>query len=294
MTREGRENLAGWVWVSPWVIGFGVFMLLPMAMSLYYSFTEYPMLEGPVWVGAENYARMLGDGTFWKTLWNTAWYGAVVIPLATALSLVIAGMLTSKVRAGGLFQAAVFIPTLVPLVASAMIWMWLFNGRHGLVNRALGLVGVDGPVWLERAGWAACALVIIALWGVGQQVMIYCAALREVPESLYEAADLDGMGPVRRFVSVTLPMISPVILFNVITLTIGTLQVFALPLALFQNSKGGPGQVGYFYTMYMFDKAFADGEMGYASALAWVQLVLVLGLTWLMFKVSGRVVHTRG
>lgn len=292
--RDRRENLAGWLWVSPWVAGFAVFMLAPMGMSLYYSFTEYPMLEAPVWIGLASYARMLGDAKFWGALWNTAWYALAAIPLCTALAVGIAAMLAKRTRMVGFFQAAIFLPTLVPMIASAMVWMWLFNGEYGLINQLLGRVGISGPSWLFDKFWAAAALVFIALWGVGQQVLVYVAALKDVPEQMYEAADIDGMGPLRKFFNVTLPMISPVILFNVITLTIGVLQVFALPLALFQKNKGGPGGVANFYTSYMYDKAFIDGEMGYACALAWVQFIIVLALTGLMFAVSRRSVHYRG
>lgn len=292
--RDRRENLAGWLWVSPWVAGFAVFMLAPMGMSLYYSFTEYPMLEAPVWIGLASYARMLGDAKFWGALWNTAWYALAAIPLCTALAVGIAAMLAKRTRMVGFFQAAIFLPTLVPMIASAMVWMWLFNGEYGLINQLLGRVGIAGPSWLFDKFWAAAALVFIALWGVGQQVLVYVAALKDVPEQMYEAADIDGMGPLRKFFNVTLPMISPVILFNVITLTIGVLQVFALPLALFQKNKGGPGGVANFYTSYMYDKAFIDGEMGYACALAWVQFLIVLALTGLMFAVSRRSVHYRG
>jgi multiple sugar transport system permease protein len=275
-------------------VGFAVFMLAPMGMSLYYSFTEYPMLEAPVWIGLASYARMLGDAKFWGAMWNTAWYALAAIPLCTALAVGIAAMLAKRTRMVGFFQAAIFLPTLVPMIASAMVWMWLFNGEYGLINQLLGRIGIAGPSWLFDKFWAAAALVFIALWGVGQQVLVYVAALKDVPEQMYEAADIDGMGPLRKFFNVTLPMISPVILFNVITLTIGVLQVFALPLALFQKNKGGPGGVANFYTSYMYDKAFIDGEMGYACALAWVQFLIVLALTGLMFAVSRRSVHYRG
>jgi multiple sugar transport system permease protein len=291
---DRRENLTGLLWISPWILGFAAFMLLPAGMSLYYSFTEYPMLEAPVWVGLENYARMLTDEKFWAAVWNTAWYAILAIPLSTALALALAAMLAKRTRFVGFFQAAIFLPTLVPMIAAAMIWMWLFNAEYGLVNRMLNAVGLPTPSWLFEKVPAAAALILIALWGVGQQVLIYVAALKDVPEQYYEAADLDGMGPLRKFRHVTLPMISPVILFNVITLTIGTLQIFALPLALFQKNVGGPGGVANFYTSHLYNKAFIDGEMGYASALAWVQLLIVLALTGLMFLVSRRTVHYRG
>ena len=293
MKASTRHVLTGLLWISPWLVGFGAFMLLPVAMSLYYSLTDYPLLEPPLFIGGGNYGRMLTDEVFHKTLVNTLIYAGASIPLSTALALGIAALLNRKMRLGGFFQAAVFVPTLVPMVAAAMVWMWLFNGEYGLINRLLGAVGVDGPNWLLDRHWAMPALIIMSLWGVGQAVVLYLAALKDVPEQLYEAADLDGMGPVRRFFNVTLPMISPVVLFNVITLTIGTFQVFAIPWIIFQKDKGGPGQSGYFYTMYLYDNAVTYGQMGYATALAWVQLLIILGLTALMFALSRRFVHYR-
>lgn len=288
------DTLAGWLWVSPWVVGFLAFLLIPVLMSLYYSFTDYPLLEPPLWTGASNYIRMLHDDVFLGALNRTLLYAAVSIPVSTALALVIAGLLNAKVRAGGFFQAAVFVPTLVPMAASAMIWLWLLNGEHGLFNRALRALGLPGPNWLTDRSWAMPALVLISLWGVGQAVVLYLAALREVPEQLYEAAAIDGMGPIRRFWSVTLPMISPVILFNVVTLLIGTMQFFVVPYIITKATPGGDPRAMYFFTMYLYDNAFVYGQMGYASAQAWVQLLIILALTGAMFFFSKRFVHYRG
>lgn len=305
MAGPGRASVwRGLLWISPWLLGFIAFMLIPMAMSLRTSFTDEPLIEAALPVGLDNYRQLLTDRTFHKTLVNTIVYCAASIPLCTALALVIAALLNNRVRAHGFFQACVFVPTLVPLIASAMIWMWLFNGEYGLVNRLLGLVWplvqlVTGtaeqrpPNWLFDPDWAMAAVVIVSLWGIGQAVTIYLAALRQIPESLYEAAELDGMTPVRKFFAITLPMLSPVILFNVITLTIASFQVFAVPYVIFQQDKGGPGQSAYFYTHYLYDNAFIYGKMGYASAMAWIQLLIILALTGLMFLVSRKVVYYR-
>lgn len=296
-----RRNLAGWLWISPWLVGFIAFMLIPMALSLYYSFCDYPLLEPPLFTGLDNYKAMLSDELFLSALWRTTQYCLLFIPLATVLSLVIAGLLNQKVKAGGFFQAAVFLPTLVPMAASAMVWLWLFNGQYGLINRALALVNralpfvhIKGPGWLTEQSWAMPAILIISLWGIGQAVVVYLAAMKEVPDQLYEAAALDGMGPIRRFTTVTLPMISPVILFNVITLLIGSMQVFAIPYIIAKAAPGGNPRAMYFYTMYMYDNAFVYGKMGYASAQAWLQLVIVLVLTALTFFFSKKFVHYRG
>ncbi|MCA3004209.1 MAG: sugar ABC transporter permease [Planctomycetaceae bacterium] len=291
--RALRRELTGWLWVSPWLVGASVFMFLPMGMSLWYSLSDYPLIESPIWTGMGNYQRMMDDPVFWRVVRNTALFGAVSIPLCTVAAVTLAALLAGRVRFSRGFQAAVFLPTLVPLVASAMVWMWLFNGEYGLINRVLAAVGIDGPTWLVDARWVLPTMVIMSLWGIGQSVVIYIAALQDVPEQLYEAARLDGLGAVRRFWHVTLPMISPVILFNVITLTINTLQVFAVPYVMFRRPDG-TNPAGHYYTMYLYENAFVYGQMGYASAMAWVQLLVILALTGLMFVVSRRMVHYRG
>lgn len=289
----GERAWAGWLWVLPWVVGAGAFMFLPMGMSLYYSFTDYSVLEPPLWTGADNYRRLGGDPTFWLVVKNTALYTALSVPLCTLVALVLAAMMAGRSRFDRWMQAAVFVPTLVPLIASAMVWLWLFNGQLGLINRMLAWVGIDGPGWLTDSRFVMVSMVIMSLWGVGQSVVIYVAALQDVPSQLYEAAELDGMGPVRRFCHVTVPMISPVILFNVITLTISAVQVFAVPYVMFRRVDG-QNPAGNFYSMYLYDNAFQYLEMGYASAMAWVQLVVILMLTGLMFWASKKLVYYRG
>lgn len=287
---SARANLRGLAWVSPWLIGSAAFMFLPMALSLYYSLTDYPLLEPPLWCGLDNYRTMAGDATFARVVWNTAVYCVLSIPLQTALALVLAAMLNGRVRWSRFFQACIFLPTLVPLIASAMVWMWIFNGEYGLINRLLAMVGITGPTWLVDARWVMPSMVIMSLWGVGQAMVVYLAALQDVPRQLYEAARLDGMGPVRQFTRVTLPMISPAILFNVIVLTINCVQVFAVPYVMFRRPDG-TNPAGHFYTMYLYENAFVYGKMGYASAMAWVQLLVVLALTGVMLLASRRLVH---
>ncbi len=293
MSRRS-ETAAGFAWISPWLVGCGAFLLLPMVMSLYYSCTDYPLLEKPLWTGLSNYTRLLHDHDFLVGLKNTLIYIALLVPLSSGLSVVLAALLNAKGLKGvGFFQSALFLPTLTPLVASSMVWMWMLNGKYGLINRGLAGLGVEGPNWLLDRNWAMPALILIALWSIGQAVLLCFAALKEVPTQLYEAAGIDGMGPVRRFWHVTVPMISPVILFNMITTTIGAFQVFVIPYVIFQKDKGGPGQSGYFYTMCLYDNAFTYQRMGYASAMAWVQLLIVLALTGLMFATSKKLVYYR-
>ena len=292
-TRSRETTAVGWLWIAPWIIGFVAFLLIPMAMSLYYSFTDYPLLEKPVWIGLDNYKRMFSDDVFIGSVLKTAFFACIYIPLATIISLVVASMLAARTRGEAFFTSAVFLPTLVPMAASAMVWLWLLNGEHGLINRVLRYFGLGGPNWLSDTRWVMVSVVLISLWGVGQMVVTYVAALKDVPEQLYEAAELDGMGPIRRFFAITLPMISPVILFNVITLTIGTLQVFVIPYIITKATPGGDPRAMYFFTMYMYDNAFVYGQMGFASAMAWVQVLVTLALTALTFIVSKRAVYYR-
>lgn len=282
------------MWISPWLIGFLAFLAAPIVLSLYYSLTDFPLLEPPVWAGVENYRRLVGDPVFARALWNTAIYALVSIPVGTVLAVAIASLLHQPVRGTSFFRAMVFLPSLVPVVATAMIWLWLYNGELGLINRLLDILlqplGLQGPNWLAQGGWAMTALIALSLWGVGPAVVIYLAALGDVPAELQEAAALDGLGPWRRFRHITLPMISPVILFNVIIAIINAWQVFAVPYIM---TGGGPDRATYFYTMYLYDSAFAYGDMGYACAMAWVQLVILLLVTALTLRLSRRFVFYR-
>lgn len=283
LTTRLRRN-TGWLWVAPWLVGLTVFFAIPMGMSFFYSLTDYTMLEAPLPVGAENYTAILRDPLFWKALKNTLIYAAFSIPLTAIVSLVIAGLLDTDTRTSGVVRVLVFMPTVVPLVASAMIWLWLFNADRGLINTILGMIGIDGPGWLQQRGWAMAALIVMSLWSVGQAVVIYLAALQDVPAVLYEAGALDGMGPVRRFVHVSLPAIAPAVVFNTIIQTITAWQVFATPYIM---TEGGPDRSTYFYSHYLYDNAFIFQRMGYASALGWVQLVLIAacaGIPWLVAR----------
>lgn len=302
--KGARASAAGLAWISPWLVGFAAFTAAPVVMSLYFSFTDYPILEKPLWIGLGNYAALARDPVFWKVLLNMSVYAAWSIPLQTIAALAVAALLTQNIRGVAFYRAAVFVPAIVPAVACAMIWYWLFNGEIGLVNQVLnpvlgwlgaamkplGVGTLHSPAWLKEQGWAMAALIVVSMWNVGQAVVIYLAAMQEVPRSLYEAASIDGAGPVRRFFSVTLPGVSPVILFNVITGVINTWQVFAVPYIM---TEGGPARSTYLYTMYLYHTAFVYQKMGYAGALAWVQFVIILGLTGLTFAVSKNLVQYR-
>lgn len=278
--------------LSPWLIGFLGFTIIPVALSLYYSFCDYSLLQPPLFKGFDNY-RMLGqDPVFWKALGNTALYALMALPLGMVAALSVAMLLNSKVRGVSIYRTIVFLPSLVPAVASAMLWLWLFNSKLGLINTALMAVGVDNPPgWLTDARWAMSALVLMSFWGIGNTVVIYLAGLQDVPRELYEAAEIDGASNLRQVWHVTLPCLSPVIFFNLIMAIIGSLQVFAIPFIM---TGGGPARATYFYTMYLYDNAFNYLKMGYASAMAWVQLLIVLALTALAAWTSKHWVHYQG
>lgn len=290
----GSQWWTGWLWTAPWWLGFLLFLALPLGISLYVSFCDYTMLQPAVWVGGGNYAELARDGAFWNVMGNNLLFAALSIPLTTAAAIGLAVLLNQRVAGLAFFRAVVFLPTIVPLVAVGLIWMWLLNPDFGLLNRGLRLIGVDNPpVWLERPFWAVASLLLISVWSVGASVFIYLAGLQEIPESLYEAAALDGASPARRFWHVTLPGLSPVILFNAIVAIIGAWQLFALPYVMWRTVPR-PELGVYYYNMYLFDNAFRYLRMGYASAMAWIQFGIVVALTLLLFWGSRRLVHYRG
>jgi len=305
MTSTDRTNLAkGLAFLSPWLAGFLLFTLLPIILSSYYSLCDYSLLQPPLYVGMNNYKELFNDSLFWKSLVNTLIYASLALPSAMCISVGLALLLNSKIKYQSVYRTIIFLPSLVPIVASSMVWLWLLNSKLGLVNNILRVVGITGPDWLHAIlfrvhstpedfifSWAMPSLVFMSLWGVGYTVVIYLAGLQDIPAEMYEAAELDGAGPLSRLRNVTLPMLSPVIFFNLIMAIIGTLQVFALPYIM---TSGGPARATYFFTMYLYDNAFVFLRMGYASAMAWIQLLMILFLTAIAFWTSKRWVHYQG
>ena len=291
---EFRALIRGLAFLSPWLIGLFTFTLIPIGVSLYYSFCRYSLLqpEPPVFKGLVYYTDLLHDPVFWKAVGNTAIYAVMALPLGVILTIGIAMLLNLKIRGLSLYRTIVFLPSIVPAVASAMVWLWLFNGRLGLINVLLRALGIANPPgWLTDAHWAMAALVLMSFWSIGNMVVIYLAGLQDVPRELYEAADIDGASPLRKIWHVTLPGISHVIFFNLIMGIIGTLQVFLVPFIL---TSGGPARSTYFYSMYLYDNAFNYLKVGYASAMAWVLLLIVLALTALTAWSGKRWVHYQG
>lgn len=291
---EGRRNLLkGLLFVSPWLVGFLALTLIPLSLAVYYSLTDFGLPQQPLWIGLGNYQELWSDAKFWQALRNTALYALVALPLGLIIALGLAVLLNVEIRGQAIYRTIIFLPSLVPVVASAMLWLWLYNPDLGLINYVLRGIGVSNPpAWLGSPLWAMPALILMSFWGVGNTVVIFLAGLQDVPKDLYEAAELDGAGPVRQFVSVTLPMLSPVIFFNLVMAIIGSLQIYAGPAIMVPG--GGPDRVANFYTMYLYDNAFNFARMGYASAMACVQLAIILVLTGVAFWTSRHWVHYQG
>jgi len=292
------EHRQGWLFVSPWVIGFVLLTAGPMVYSLYLSFTASSLLSPPQWVGLENYRRMFADPIFYRSLGNTAYYAVLGVPLGMILSLGLALLLDAPVRGLGFFRTLFFLPSVTNTVALSILWLWLLNPEFGLINLALARFGVEGPLWLQDEAWAKPALVLMSLWTVGGQMIICLAALQGVPPELKEAAAIDGAGPVRRFFAVTLPLISPALLFNLIMGLVGALQVFTQAFVMTggvqPGSEGGPNQSTLFIVLYIYKKAFQEYDMGYASALAWALFLIITVCTWMAWRVSKSRVHYEG
>lgn len=288
--REARRHLInGLLFASPWIFGFVVFTVYPLLASLYYSFCSYSGLSQPHWVGLDNYRFMLyEDEVFWKTLGNTMYMVVVGLPAGLVASLGLAILLNQKVRGISVYRTIYYLPSLVPAVAAAILWMWLFNPEIGLINTVLGKIGVTGPAWLGDPNWAKPALVLMGVWGAGGGVIIYLAGLQDVPTALYEAADLDGASSWTKLIHVTLPMISPIIFFNLVMGVIGMFQYFTQAYVM---TQGGPQDATLFYALHLFNKAFLEWKMGYASAMAWVLFAITLACTLVVMRSSARWVY---
>ncbi|MDR3689364.1 MAG: sugar ABC transporter permease [Fimbriimonas sp.] len=292
MTRAEREERDGYLFVSPWMAGFLLFILYPLLASLYYAFCDYSVLRRPIWTGLDNFTTLFHDKVFWTSLYNTAYFAVFFLPASLVLSLALAMLLNAKVRGQAIYRTIFYLPSLLPLVATAVLFLWVFDGDNGVVNNLLKLGGFQGPGWLSDPAWTKFTIILLSLWGVGNTMIIYLASLQEVPESLYEAAELDGARAWERLKAVTLPMISPVILFNTLMGIIGALQVFTVPFVMFPG--GQPADSTYFYTAYLYDNAFKYHNMGYACAMGWVMFLIILVLTLISRQLSEKHVYYGG
>ncbi|WP_308279840.1 carbohydrate ABC transporter permease [Phycicoccus mangrovi] len=293
---QRQETRAAFGFISPWVVGFLLFTAGPMVASLVLSFTDYSIVDTAHGVGLANYRELSEDPRVRTALINTVVYALLYVPAATVVALGLALLLHRVGRAAGFFRTAFYLPVMTPAVAAGAMFLLLLNGQRGLVNEVLGWFGVQGPSWTTDPTWMKPSLAVVSLWAVGGSVVIYLAALKNVPVALHEAAMLDGAGPVRRFWHVTVPMISGALFFGVVTHTIAALQMFDQAYTMFYGpqQKASASDSSLVYMVYLFQNAFQYFRMGYASALAWLLFVIILVVTVVQVRVGNRFVHYEG
>ncbi len=286
MSRLAKKKaIYGYAFISPWLIGFLLFVLGPVLASIYLSFTKYELFTPPQWVGLSNYKELVfQDPLFPKSLYNTLFYTAFAVPLGVIFALILSILLNNKLFGIRWFRTIYYLPAVTSGVAVSMLWLWLFNPQFGLINVLLNMIGIkEGPGWLVDARWSKPALILMSLWAVGGGTVIYLAGLQGIPQQLYEAAEVDGATWWSKFWYVTIPMISPVIFFNMIMGIIGSFQVFTQAYII---TGGGPVDSTLFYVLYLFRNAFMLFRMGYASAMAWILFIIILIVTLVQFKVA--------
>lgn len=288
-----REALWAYAFIAPWIIGFLIFTIGPMLASLFFSFTDYNIVDTPRWIGFTNYVSLFHDDLFWHSLRITFKFAAIALPLGLVFSYMIAVLLNSKIAGINIWRTIYFLPSVIAGVAVALLWARIFDPKFGILNPFLEKFGIQGPGWLSDPRWAITALVIMSLWGVGGNVIIYLAGLQGVPTDLYDAAKVDGASAWQRFRYVTLPMTTPVIFYNLVLGLIGTFQYFTEVYVL-SGGTGGPARSTLFYNLYLYQNAFRYFHMGYASTMAWVLFIIVLGLTLLIFRSSEIWVYYEG
>jgi len=292
MTMARREEIASWIFIFPWVIGFLAFIAGPMFASLYLSFTETTMLQPPEYVGLLNYRNLFSTDVitslFWKTLFNTSYYVFLSVPLELAVGFSIALLLNRDIVGRGIFRTIYYLPAVLPAVAVSLLWLLVFNADFGVLNSLLAVFRIKGPAWLYEEAWAKPALIIMSVWAAGGPMLIFLAGLQGIPTEIYDASKVDGAGAWSRFRHVTIPMVSPTIFFVLVTGIIGSFQVFTNTYIM---TAGGPNNSTMMYVLYLFNLAFRQFHMGYASALAWVYFIIIMLFTVLVFRSSAAWVY---
>ncbi|MGG4105542.1 sugar ABC transporter permease [Paenibacillus lautus] len=292
--RKSKSDWAGYLYIMPWLLGLLLFTIGPMLFSLLLAFSKWDIITGVQsieWVGLDNFKAIFHDELFYQSLKVTFIFALVSVPLYQIVSLLIAVLLNIRSRGMKVFRLIYFMPSVIPAVAVSMMWVMIFNPEYGILNKALGWFGIQGPAWLQDPSYALGALIVMGIWGVGNTIIIYLSGLQSVPEDMHEAAELDGAGRFRRFFSITLPMISPTVFFNLIMGIIGGFQYFT---QAFVMTNGGPLNSTLFYNLYLYNKAFQDYEMGYASALSWILFVIILVFTLIVIRSSSMWVYYQG
>ncbi|HYE06802.1 MAG TPA: sugar ABC transporter permease [Planctomycetota bacterium] len=283
-----RSGWRGYAFIAPWLIGFLAFTAWPFVASLWLSFCRYDVITPPRWIGGGNYRALAADALFWRSLVNTIAYAAVAVPLSIATAFGLALLLNLPVRGLGLYRTLFVLPHIVPVVATSVVFMWVLNPQIGLVNAVLRQVGIVGPAWLQDPRWAMPTLVLMSFWGIGGALITYLAGLKDIPVALYEAARIDGANALQRARHITLPLMTPVIFFNLVMGIIGGFQYFTQAYVM---TQGGPEDSTLFYALYLFYRAWRYLDMGYASAMAWVLFVVVVTVTGALFATQRRWVH---
>jgi multiple sugar transport system permease protein len=290
LTRKWRQTRLGILFVSPWIIGFCVFYLYPFAATFYYAFTRFTGIGNPTFTGLSNFSTLATDPLFRTALFNTFYYTAIEVPLSTVAALGLALLLNMNVRGQAFYRTLFYIPSIVPVIASSMIFVWIFQPSFGLVNSVLSDVHITGPEWFFSIAWSKPSFILLGLWGLGQPMVIYLAALQGVPREMYEVADLEGASAWQRLRRITIPMISPVILFNVIMSLVLSIQYFTQAQVI-ETPPGSPGTSTMFFVTYYYEQAFSFLHLGYASAMAFILFILVLLITVVLLRTSRRWVY---
>ena len=289
LTIYQKETIFGYLMISPWLLGFIIFIAGSMIASIYLSFTNWRLIGDASWVGLENYRTMLfEDPRFWKALYNTAYYTFIAVPLGALGSLLLALLMNQKVHGIRVYRTFYYLPVVTSGVATAILWAWIFNPRLGLLNYLLGLIGINGPDWLLSEVWSKPAFIVMSLWGIGGMMVIFLAGLQSIPEVLYESSTIDGANWWHKFRHITLPMLSPTTFFVLVMGIIGSFQIFT---SAFVITNGGPADSTLFYVLYLYQNAFQYFRMGYASALAWILFIIIFVFTFIQFRLAKRWVY---
>jgi multiple sugar transport system permease protein len=290
--KLSREALWGYIFVAPWIVGFLIFTLGPVVASFGLSFMDYELISAPTWRGLRNYTELIGqDRLFGLSLYNTVYYTLFSVPLGIIVAFLLALLLNVQLRGMNIYRTVFYLPAVTSGVAVSLLWIWLFNPQFGLINYLLRSIGLPAPGWLVDPAWSKPAFILMSVWGVGGTVVIFLAGLQGVPRQLYEAAEIDGANTLQRFRHVTVPMMTPVIFFNMIVGIIGSFQVFT---SAYVMTQGGPRESTLFYVLYLFRQGFRLLRMGYAAAMAWILFIIIIVLTLIQLRLSKRWVYYEG
>jgi len=288
-SNAGREARHGYTFILPWLIGFAVFQALPLLMVFYLSFTKYSVLSPPKWIGFDNYIEIFQDELFTKSMFNTVYIVGLSVPIRLTIAFFLALLLNQKVKGLSFFRTLYYLPMIVPVAATAVLWEWMFQPRYGIINLILGMVGISGVNWLVSPIWSKPSIIIVTLWRIGEAVVLFLAGLQGIPSELYEAADVDGARSYHKLLNITIPLITPTILLQVIIEIIHIFQTFVWS---FSMTEGGPLNSSLTYVLFIYRSAFKHFKMGYASALAVILFIVILAMTALIFTTSNKWVYS--